>query len=222
MKIDYDVALEIAAHEALVRQAYKDSKGIWTWSVGLTSATGHNVERYIGKPQPMRHCLAVFLWALERYAKDVREAFKGRDLTKEQFAAALSFHWNTGAIKRASWVKKWLAGDTVGARQAFMQWNKPAEITARRLKERDLFFYGKWSNDGKITEYTRVRPNGTPDWGSGKRIDIKDDLAAIFGGAAPTRPTEVPAEAKHRAPTTATGGVWAAISRVFSAIFRRT
>ena len=51
--VDYDVAMEVAGHEAIIRQAYKDSKGIWTWSVGLTSATGHVVERYIGKPQSL-------------------------------------------------------------------------------------------------------------------------------------------------------------------------
>lgn len=28
MKIDYDVALEIASHEPVIRQAYKDSLGV--------------------------------------------------------------------------------------------------------------------------------------------------------------------------------------------------
>jgi len=46
--VDYDVAMEVASHEAIIRQAYKDSEGVWIWSVGLTSATGHVVERYIG------------------------------------------------------------------------------------------------------------------------------------------------------------------------------
>jgi hypothetical protein len=32
------------------------------------SATGHNVERYIGQLQPLQHCLAVYAWALDRYA----------------------------------------------------------------------------------------------------------------------------------------------------------
>lgn len=49
-KVDYDVALEIASHAAIVPQAYKGNVNVWTWSVGLTSATGHLVERHIDKP----------------------------------------------------------------------------------------------------------------------------------------------------------------------------
>ncbi|MGB1254075.1 MAG: lysozyme, partial [Candidatus Promineifilaceae bacterium] len=116
------IALEVASHEAIIRQAYKDSVGVWTWSVGLTSMSGHNVERYIGKPQPLKKCLEVFLWALERYADDVREAFAGHSLSDEEFAAALSFHWNTGAIKKASWVKQWKSGQIAAAKKSFMNY----------------------------------------------------------------------------------------------------
>lgn len=186
------VAMEVAAHEGLVRQAYKDSVGVWTWSVGITSASGHNVARYIGNPQTLEKCLEVWVWALERYADDVREAFAGHDLTEAQFAAALSFHYNTGAIKRASWVRKWKAGDVVGARKSFMDWRKPASIMDRRRKERDLFFSGTWSSDGKMTEYTRVRPNGTPDWGSAKRVDVRDALEGLLGEKASEPPATAP------------------------------
>ncbi|WP_371346451.1 glycoside hydrolase family protein [Ancylobacter sp. IITR112] len=185
-RVDDDVALEVASHEGLVRQTYKDSKGIPTWSIGVTSASGHDVDRYVGKPQPLEHCLAVFAWLLEnKYAPAVRKAFGSRTLTQAQFAAALSFHYNAGAISRASWVKKWLAGDIAGARKAFMDWRKPAEIIPRREKERDLFFDGKWSNDGKITEYTRLTGKMTPDWGSARRVDARAALKAALASAAP-------------------------------------
>lgn len=72
MRIDANAAMELASHEGLVRRAYKDSVGVWTWSIGITNATGHNVERYIGKPQTRQHCLAIYVWALEKYADDVR------------------------------------------------------------------------------------------------------------------------------------------------------
>lgn len=182
-QITLRVALEVVCHEAIVRQAYKDSVGVWTWSAGLTSASGHDVTRYINNPQPMQKCLEVYIWALKRYADDVREAFKGRTLTEAQFAAALSFHWNTGAIKRASWVKSWLAGDVVGARKAFMAWRKPAEIIPRREKERDLFFDGKWSSDGTVAEYTRLTARNTPVWSSLVRRDVRAELTALLGGS---------------------------------------
>ncbi len=177
--IDFDVAMEVACHEALIREAYKDSVGVWTWSVGLTSATGHRVERYIGKPQSLQHCLNIYVWALKRYAAQVEDAFTGHRLTKEQFAAAVSFHWNTGAIKRALWVKMWKSGDVAGARDAFMYWTKPSEVEDRRRKERDLFFDGKWANDDTVTEYD-VNASGTPAWSTARRIKIGDELSQAF------------------------------------------
>jgi lysozyme len=182
MQVTYRIALEVASHEAIIRQAYKDSVGVWTWSVGLTSATGHDVTRYIDKPAPLSKCLEVYVWALDRYADAVREVFAGYDLTEAQFAAALSFHWNTGAIKRASWVKSFKAGDMAGAKARFMNWVTPKSITARRAAERDLFFSGKWNNDGTMTEYTRLTASHTPVWSSAKKINVKVELLQAFEG----------------------------------------
>lgn len=181
MLITSQVALELASHEGLVRQDYKDSVGVWTWSIGITSASGHSVERYIGNPQTLEECLRVYVWALENYAADVRKAFATKPLNEAQFAAALSFHYNTGAIGRASWVKRWLTGDVTGAKKAFMDWSKPAEIVPRRQKERDLFFSGKWSNNGTVTEYTRVKAGGQIDWSSAKKVNITAAMQSVFG-----------------------------------------
>lgn len=177
-KIDYQVALEVASHEAIVRQAYKDTKGIWTWSIGLTNASGHTVERYIGKPQTLQHCLAVYVWALEKYATDVRKAFT-RPLTQAQFAAALSFHYNTGAIGRATWVKSFNSGNSAAAKNEIMNYKSPKEIIPRRQKEQALFFEGKWSNKGTILEYQNVSKNYQPI--NPKAINIEKELKAAFG-----------------------------------------
>lgn len=189
-KIDYQVALEVASHEAIVRQAYKDTKGIWTWSIGLTNASGHNVERYIGNPQTLQHCLAVYVWALEKYAKEVREAFT-RPLTQAQFAAALSFHYNTGAIKKATWVKSFNAGKIDAAKAEIMNYKKPPEIIPRRQKEQNLFFNGVWSNKGTILEY-QVNANNKPV--NPKAVNIEQELKAAFAQNEPvvvTKPIEV-------------------------------
>lgn len=192
MTLTYRAALEIAAHEALVRQTYKDSVGVLTWCVGMTNATGHKVERYIRKPAPLQHCMNVFVWALRAYARQVDEAFAGHRLNEHQYAAALSFHWNTGAIKRAAWVQHWKAGRVAEARAAFMNWVTPKEITGRRQKERDLFFDGRWAGDGTMVEYTRVRPNMTPDWSSAKRVSVQEELRAAFAGNPPVTVDQAP------------------------------
>ncbi len=183
-KITSNIAMEIVAHEAIVREAYKDSVGVWTWSVGITTASGHDVfPRYKDSPQPMQRCLEVFEWVLRtNYAPDVEDAFEGHALTENQFGAALSFHYNTGGIKRASWVKEWKDGDIATARSSFMNWRKPAEIIPRRKKERDLFFDGRWSGDGSVTEYPVKKPSYQPDFRNPKRVDVKASLTELLGG----------------------------------------
>lgn len=177
--VDADVFLEIATHEAIIRQAYKDSVGVWTWSIGITSASGHKVERYIDNPAPMKKCIEVAQWLLEgKYTNGVRQAF-GDDfekLTKNQFTAALSFHWNTGGIRRAKWVKSFRQGNTEVAYKQFMNWSKPKAIIPRREKERDLFFDNIWTNKGTITEFTRLHSSYTPDFNSGRQVDVRKYL----------------------------------------------
>lgn len=174
------IALEVASHEALIRKAYKDSRGNWTWSCGLTSATGHDVERYIDAPQPVRKCLEIYLWALSDYNEDVTDAFNGITLTDEQRAAALSFHWNTGAIKRAAWVKSFMDGNKVKAYNQFMNYRSPPEIIDRRKAERDLFFDGVWNNKGTMGEYTRLTSRYTPVWSSRVEINVSDIIKGIL------------------------------------------
>lgn len=171
------VLLEIICHEGIVREAYRDSKGIWTWGIGVTDASGHRVGRYKDNPQPIARVVEIFKWLLEtKYLPTVLEAFD-KPLTEAQLAAALSFHYNTGSIARASWVKSFNSGNLIKAKKEIMNWVKPAEIAPRRRKERDLFFDGVWSNDGMATVYEKVnKPSYTPDWKSAKKIDIAKEF----------------------------------------------
>jgi len=193
-KITFKIAMEIAYHEAIVRETYYDGGHVPTWSVGLTSATGHKVERYWHKPQSLDHCLRVYVWALNNYADEVRFAFSDYELTEEEFGAALSFHWNTGAIKKASWVKSFKAGNKSLAKSQFMAYNKPASIIPRRQKEAALLFDHKWSNDGTTVEY-QVNSSGNIIWSSAHRINITDALKSALMDDIPASDkviTEVP------------------------------
>lgn len=176
--------LEIAEHEGLVLEAYLDSVGVWTWGFGVTDKSGHLVGRYRGKRSTVVRAIEVYEWLLRtKYLPEVIAAFKGRVLTEEQTTAALSFHWNTGAIGRADWVKAFLAGKREQAWLDFMNYSRPREIIDRRKAERDLFFDGRWSGDGVVTFYERVRPNGNIDWSSARLIDIRDEVRAALAKA---------------------------------------
>jgi GH24 family phage-related lysozyme (muramidase) len=176
-RIDKDILAELASHEGIVLEAYKDSAGVLTWGIGVTNSSGHRVERYKDNPQTLSKVLEIYEWLVRtKYLPAVEKAFT-RPLTKEQLAAALSFHYNTGGIGKASWVKSFNNGDDAKAEQEIMNWRTPPEIIERRAKERDLFFHGKWSNDGTATLYTKVRkPSYVPVWSSATKINIKKEL----------------------------------------------
>ena len=199
MALTARAALELASHEALVRQTYKDRVGVLTWCVGMTNATGHRVERYVGNPAPLQHCMNLYVWALRNYAKHVDEVFAGYRLTEAQYAAILSFTWNlgAGALRQASWVGHFKAGRLAEAEKAFKTWRMAGGkvvqgLVTRRALEADLLFRGKWSNDGTIIEYTRLRSNMQVDFASAKRVNVTAELRNAFAGERKPIVDEVP------------------------------
>ncbi len=170
--------LELAGHEGGVCECYKDSVGVWTFGIGMTNASGHTVyPRYKDNPQTPEKVLELYEWVVkEKYLPAVLKAFKplGRPLTETELAGALSFHYNTGAIGRATWVKQFCAGDVVAAKKSIMNWKKPPEIQTRRRKERDLVFDGKWSNKGgTVTFYPINKKTYKPIWSKAYKVAIK-------------------------------------------------
>jgi GH24 family phage-related lysozyme (muramidase) len=181
------ILLEVAEHEGLVLEAYKCSAGVLTWGFGVTNASGHTVDRYDtargGRRSSIGRAVEIFEWLLRtRYLPQVRAAFRGREVTEAQLAAALSFHWNTGAIGQADWVQSFLLGRRERAWAEFMNWSRPREIIPRRRAERALFFDGRWSQDGVVTIYDRVNPREprNPVWSSAREIDIRDEVRAAL------------------------------------------
>lgn len=174
------IALELIAHEGIVTEAYKDSVGVWTWSVGITDASGHKVfPRYKDKPQPLEHCIGVYLWLLrEKYLPPVLAAFGKHEPSEAELGAALSFHWNTGAIARASWIRRFVAGDRAGARKAMLEWARPAALIRRRRHEQALFFDGKWTADGTALVYTVAKPTYHP--ANGQRTAVRALVESLF------------------------------------------
>lgn len=59
---------------------------------------------------------------LARYAAEVAKAIGPAPTSQRQFDALTSFHYNTGAIARASLTRKHVAGDHAGAAREFARW----------------------------------------------------------------------------------------------------
>lgn len=179
MKLTPRVVAYIASEEGLVDEAYKDSKGIWTWALGVTNVSSHEVyPRYLDKPQPLEKCLEISIWLLENhYLPGVEAAFPAAGLSEAQLAGALSFHWNCGSIKRAEWVKAWNKGQTGKAQLLFDNWKEPA---SRRKREKNLFFRGIWPSDLNAPVYEVRKPQYTPY--KPRSVNLLPILESMMGG----------------------------------------
>lgn len=166
--------------EGMVLEAYKDSRGIWTWAGGIATTSGFDVLQYKDKPTTLDAALrATIDFMRTRYLPAVAKAFAGHDLTEAQLAAALSFHWNTGAILTAQWVKDFMAGKPTSARADIMQWASHGALTARRTREQKLFFDGVWPSLN-VPVYSVSKPSYRP--AGARSIDVMPVLQSILGG----------------------------------------
>lgn len=139
----------LLSHEGVVPGPYFDSVGVATYGVGHTAAAGDPVPARMPTGMPddldaeLVRVFEVFRKDLAKYERQVELAIKV-PISQAQFDAAVSFHFNTGAIAKASWVKKLNAGDVIGAGAAIMNWRKPKDIIPRRKAEQALFRSGEY------------------------------------------------------------------------------
>ena len=90
---------------------------------------------------------------LQRFEREV-ESLLTFEPTNNEFSALVSFAYNVGvnALSKSTLLRKFNAGDTTGAANEFLRWNKAggnvlAGLARRRDAERDLFLSPD-DNDG--------------------------------------------------------------------------
>jgi lysozyme len=167
--------VELISHEAIVLRRYKDSLGNWTIGVGHTRGAGYPDPMKVSKKITVRQAVLLFKKDLNAYVNDVNNAFTV-PLSQHQFDAAVSFHFNTGAIKKASWVRHVNNGRYLIARDSIksgmMAWRKPKEIIKRREREHALFFNGDYSAGNHVMVYSADK-EGRVLWRKGRKFLIK-------------------------------------------------
>jgi lysozyme len=137
---------QLIAEEGEVLRAYRDIAGVWTIGVGLTAASGVIAPK-AGMTITRAESRALLAEALaRRYEPAVAAAMAGA--AQHAFDGGVSFHFNTGAIGRASWVAAWRHGDRAAVRTGLAAWNKAggrvvAGLTRRRAREADLILDGR-------------------------------------------------------------------------------
>lgn len=123
-------------------EAYPDpGSGSAPWTIGW-GATGSGIGP--GTVWTQAECDARLESDLARYAAEVNAALGDAETTQAQFDAMVSFHYNTGAIGRATLTRKHKAGDFAGAAREFARWNRAEGremkgLTRRRTAEARLY-----------------------------------------------------------------------------------
>lgn len=179
MKMSEEGLIELAGHEGIVTSRYLDSAKppVWTIGVGHTAAAGGLDPRAFTASITIQKALDLFRADIVKYERGVNNAVTV-SLTQHEFDALVSFHYNTGAIGKASFIKKLNAtGNRAETARGMMEWVKPPELKARRTKERDLFLEGRYSNGGVVMAYP-ASPIGQVLWNKGQRVDVKALLRA--------------------------------------------
>ncbi len=121
-------------------EAYPDpGTGAAPWTIGW-GATGRD-HVHGGRIGPdtvwtQAQCDARLAEDLVRYAAEVAAAIGEATTSQAQFDALVSFHYNTGAIGRATLTRKHRAGDTEGAAREFARWNRAGGRVLKGLVRR--------------------------------------------------------------------------------------
>ncbi len=119
--------------------AYADSRGILTIGVGHTGRTS---------PPPVHAGMTITDAACDAMlAADLAPvetaivACVTVPLSQNEFdaLASLAFNIGVGGLRRSLVVRRLNAGDIAGAAAAFMLWDRPVELTGRRVAERKQF-----------------------------------------------------------------------------------
>lgn len=128
--------------------AYPDpgSKDGNPWTIGYGS-TGPGIAK--GTVWTQAQADARFEQDLVEYAAEVSAFIGATPTTQDQFDALVSFHYNTGKIRKSSLGALHKAGDYAGAAGQFDKWiyndGKPMNgLKNRRADERKLY-EGKWA-----------------------------------------------------------------------------
>ncbi|MDO9639668.1 MAG: peptidoglycan-binding protein [Pseudotabrizicola sp.] len=191
MQISAQGVATLKHHEGEVLRAYRCPAGIWTIGVGLTAASGV-VKPKAGMTITSAESTSLLQQALRRnYEPAVKAAMPGAK--QHEFDAGGNFHFNTGAIGRATWVKQWRTKAAAAViRAGMLVWNKGGGkvlpgLVRRREDEARMLLEGKYPVSARNAAPEKPKPGGSPVWAlamSGpERIRVEEAFNALgYGG----------------------------------------
>jgi lysozyme len=139
MKLSEQGRKLLMEREGVRLNAYRDTAEIWTIGVGHTSAAGPPIVKP-GMKITHAQAEAIFSDDVYEFEEGVSRELE-REAEQHQFDAyvSLAFNIGLGAFASSTTLRKFNAGDIVGAANGILLWNKPPEIKARRRGEHQQF-----------------------------------------------------------------------------------
>jgi len=135
----------IKEFEGFRAQAYLDPVGVWTIGYGTTAAAGVGIDPRDGMVITEADAGKYLMRAVNKFAAQIKPHIT-REATDNQFGAMVSLAYNIGpgAFNGSTLLRRFNSGDTAGAENEFLRWNKAggkvlAGLTRRREAERALF-----------------------------------------------------------------------------------
>lgn len=130
----------IKAREGCRLTAYQDSVGVWTIGVGHSARAPSGITPYRGMTITEAEADAILADDLKVFERAVNRAIT-IPITQNQFDALVSLAFNIGVngFVGSTVVHKLNSGNVMGAADAFLMWERPIELKARRIAERKQF-----------------------------------------------------------------------------------
>jgi lysozyme len=135
----------IKEFEGFRADTYRCSGGVLTIGYGTTGAAGVGIDPKPGMRITEAQAEQFLRLTLDKFGASIRPAMT-REPSANEWAAMLSLAYNIGpgAFRSSSVLRLFNAGDTAGAADAFLRWNKAKGkilrgLTRRREAERALF-----------------------------------------------------------------------------------
>ncbi len=164
-------------------EPYLDSGGVWTIGGGVTSHDGVRINRNTTPLASVKEAVDQYKEKLKPYIASVDKyttSAQARGLTQEQFDALVSFHYNTGAIAKATLTKVVNADPRNHERvkSEFMKWvndngKKIPGLVTRRTREARLYTSGVYNNtNGRVNLFPVSAKTHSPIYKKGTLVDV--------------------------------------------------
>ncbi|NRB02515.1 MAG: lysozyme [Rhodobacteraceae bacterium] len=179
MKINQATIDLVKRFEGLELHAYRDPVGVVTIGYGYTNRASFGPGVSMGDTWTEQQADNMLIEGLERFANEIRPLLT-RAANENEFGAMLSLAYNigTGAFAKSTCLKRFNAGDVLGAADALTWFKKAGGKVLRGLERRRAAERERFLADAPV----EVTPIPDPERGVGKSKTLRAQITQWAAG----------------------------------------